>query len=93
MVKQRRDSIEQYQNAGRTELAAIEQAEIDVLIDYLPEQLDESEIQALVEAARDETGADSMKDMGKMMAALRPRVQGRADMQVVSACVKAALSG
>ncbi len=91
MVKQRRDSIQQYTDAGRDELAAIEQAEIDILIDYLPQQLTESEISALLDQAIAETGASSMKDMGALMGALRPKVQGRADMQQVSKMVKSRL--
>jgi uncharacterized protein YqeY len=92
MVKQRRDSLAQYEAAERQDLADQERLEIDILIDYLPSQLSESEVQALVEKVVAETGAGSMKDMGAVMGALRPQVQGRADMQMVSAKVKASLS-
>lgn len=88
MVKQRRDSIQQYTDAGRNELADIEQSEIDILIDYLPQQLTEAEISALLDQAIADTGASSMKDMGALMGALRPQVQGRADMQQVSQMVR-----
>ncbi|MCK7599013.1 GatB/YqeY domain-containing protein [Microbulbifer sp. CAU 1566] len=90
MTKQRRDSIAQYEKAGRPELAAVEQQEIDVIQEYLPEQLSEAEIQEIVTAAVKETGAASMADMGKVMALVKPQVQGRADMGAVSKLVKAA---
>ncbi|WP_160151494.1 GatB/YqeY domain-containing protein [Microbulbifer sp. ALW1] len=90
MTKQRRDSIAQYEKAGRPELAAVEQQEIDVIQEYLPEQLSEAEIQEIVTAAVKETGAVSMADMGKVMALVKPQVQGRADMGAVSKLVKAA---
>jgi len=92
MVKQRRDSIAQFEKASRDDLIAIEQAEIDVLIQYLPKQLDEAEIEQLVAEVVSESGAQSMQDMGKVMGALKQKVAGRADMQLVSAKVKAALS-
>lgn len=92
MVKQRRDSLAQFEAADREDLAAQERFEIDLLIDYLPRQLSESEVEALVEAAVTKTGAASMRDMGALMGELRPQVQGRADMQMVSAKVKARLS-
>ena len=92
MVKQRRDSLAQFEAADREDLAAQERLEIDILIDYLPQQLSESEVEALVEAAVTKTGAASMRDMGALMGELRPQVQGRADMQMVSAKVKARLS-
>ncbi len=88
MVKQRRDSIEQYQKAGRDELAEQEQYEIEVLQGYLPEALDENEITTLVEQAIEESGATSMRDMGKVMGILKPKLQGRADMGAVSATVR-----
>jgi hypothetical protein len=91
MVKQRRDSIKQYQDAGRDELAAVEQAEIEVIQEFLPSQLDEAEIEALVKEAVASTGATSMQDMGKVMGLVKPKVVGRADMSVVSQKVKAAL--
>lgn len=90
MVKQRRDSIKQYQDAGRDELAAKEQAEIDVIQEFLPSQLSEAEIEAIVQEAIAETGAASMQDMGKVMGLVKPKVVGRADMGVVSQKVKAA---
>lgn len=92
MVKQRRDSITQYQAAGRQELADQEQYEIEVLDEYLPEALDEAEIVALIEAAIAESGAASMRDMGKVMAILKPQLQGRADVGAVSAQVKSRLA-
>lgn len=88
MTKQRRDSITQYEKAGRPELAAVEQQEIDVIQEFLPEQLSEAEIQEIVAAAVKETGASSMADMGKVMALVKPQVQGRADMGAVSKFVK-----
>lgn len=91
MVKQRRDSITQYQSAGRDELAAIEIAEIEVIQDFLPTALTEQEIDELIQAAIASTGAESMRDMGKVMGILKPQIQGRADAGVVSAEVKKAL--
>jgi uncharacterized protein YqeY len=91
MVKQRRDSIQQYQDAGRAELADKEQAEIDIIQTYLPEQLSEDEITAMIDAAIAETGASSMKDMGKLMGILKPKLQGRADMGAVSGLIKGRL--
>jgi uncharacterized protein YqeY len=93
MIKQRRDSIAQYQQAGREELAAQEQAEIDIIQEYLPEALPEEEIAALVDRAIAETGASGMRDMGKVMGVLKPQIQGRADMGAVSAQVKQKLAG
>jgi len=91
MVKQRRESIEQYTAGGRSELAEAEQVEIDVLSDFLPEQLGEDELAAMIEQAIADTGAASMADMGKVMGQLKPKVQGRADMKQVSAAVRAKL--
>ncbi|MEQ8408945.1 MAG: GatB/YqeY domain-containing protein [Gammaproteobacteria bacterium] len=91
MVKQRRDSIAQFTDAGRTELADKEQAEIEVLQEFLPSQLSETEVEALVQEAVASTGANSMQDMGKVMAQVKPQVVGRADMGMVSQKVKAAL--
>jgi len=88
MVKQRRESITQYQAGGREDLAAAEQAEIGIIQEYLPQALSESEIDALIREALAETGAQGVSGMGKMMAALKPRMQGRADMTQVSARVK-----
>ena len=93
MVKQRRDSESQYRNAGRDELAEQEALEIRIISDYLPAALDEAELAGLVDAAIAESGAAGMKDMGKVMGLLKPKVQGRADMSAVSAQVKARLSG
>ena len=92
MVKQRRDSISQYENAGRQELADIEIAEIAVIQDFLPTALTEAEIAELVQSAISQVGAASMADMGKVMGILRPQVQGRADTGAVSGLVKAALN-
>jgi len=91
MLKQRRESVEQYRKAGREELAAQEEAEMAVIRSFLPEPLSEAELDALIDAALTETGAQSLRDMGKVMSLLRPRVQGRADMAQVSAKIKARL--
>jgi hypothetical protein len=92
MVKQRRESIAQFAPAGRDDLVAKEQAEIDVIADYLPQALSEAEIESIIKKAIDETGAGSMKEMGKVMAQVRPQLIGRADMGVVSGKIKALLS-
>ncbi|GAA0204866.1 GatB/YqeY domain-containing protein [Kangiella japonica] len=92
LVKQRRDSIKQYEDAGRQELAEIEKAEIEVLQDFLPAPLTDEEVSALIEDAVNKTGAESMKDMGKVMGLLKPQLQGRADMGAVSGKIKARLS-
>jgi len=88
MVKQRRDSIKQYTDAGREDLAAIEEAEVEIIQTYLPAALSEDEIAAIVEAAIAQTGANSMADMGKVMGIVKPQVQGRGDMGAVSGIVK-----
>jgi uncharacterized protein YqeY len=88
MIKQRQDSIEQFQNAGRKDLAEKEQDEIKVLQNYLPPQLNEAEVQKLIQEAIASTGAASMKDMGKVMAQLKPQLQGRTDMSAVSGKLK-----
>jgi uncharacterized protein YqeY len=88
MVKQRRDSIEQFGAANRQDLVDVERFEVEVIQGYLPAALTEAEIAALVESAVAESGASAMSDMGKVMAVLRPQVQGRADMGAVSALVK-----
>jgi len=93
MVKQRRDSIGQYERAGREDLAEVERFEIGVIQGYLPAALTEAEIAALVEEAVAASGAATLSDMGKVMNLLRPRVQGRADMGAVSALVKQRLGG
>ncbi len=91
MVKQRRDSVEQFEKGGREDLAAIERDEIAVLENYLPEQLSADELAALVDEVIDATGAASMKDMGKVMGQIKAKAAGRADMGAVSAAVKARL--
>ena len=92
MVKQRRESIAQYEKAARADLAAQEQFEIGVLSAYLPQQMTEAEVEAAVAAAIAESGAASVKDMGKAMALLKPRLAGKADMGKVSALLKSKLS-
>jgi uncharacterized protein YqeY len=92
MAKQRRESIAQFDKAGRDDLTAIEQAELEVIQQYLPEALSESEINELVEQTIAATGAASIKDMGKVMGILKPQLQGRADMGQVSQTIKARLS-
>ena len=93
MVKQRRESIRQYGDAGRTDLVDQEVFEIDIIQTYLPQQLSEDEITALVAEAIAESGANSARDMGKVMAWIKPRAQGRADMGKVSVMIKASLGG
>ena len=93
MVKQRRESIAQYEKAARQDLADQEKFEIGVLLAYLPQQLGEAEVAQAVAAAVAESGAAGVKDMGKVMALLRPRLAGRADMGKVSGLVKAKLGG
>jgi uncharacterized protein YqeY len=92
MVKQRRESLEQYEAAGREELAAVERAEIDIIAEFLPQPLSEADIDALIDQAISATGAASVRDMGQVMAQVKPQVQGRADMGAVSARVKTRLS-
>ena len=91
MIKQRRESIKQFEAASRQELADKEQGEIDVIQEFLPTALSEAELIQLIDKAIAETGAESMKDMGAVMAIIRPQVSGRADMGQVSAQVKARL--
>ena len=93
MVKQRRESIAAFEQGGRADLADKEKAEIQILAAYLPEQLTEAEVDALIQSAIAETGAASMKDMGKVMGAVKAKAAGRADMGAVSARIKAALGG
>jgi len=93
MLKQRRESIVQYEKAARNDLADVEKFEIGVLVAYLPQQMGEAEIAQSVAAAVSESGAAGVKDMGKVMALLKPRLAGRADMGKVSALVKARLGG
>ncbi|MDD5241323.1 MAG: GatB/YqeY domain-containing protein [Sulfuricella sp.] len=93
MLKQRRDSISQYESAGRQDLADIEKFEVSVLQNYLPQALTEDEVEALVVAAIGSSGAAGVKDMGKVMAVVKPQMAGRADMGKVSALIKARLGG
>ncbi|SMF01592.1 hypothetical protein SAMN02745866_00134 [Alteromonadaceae bacterium Bs31] len=90
-LKQRRDSISQYKDAGRDELAQIEAFEMEVIQEFMPAALSEDEITALLKNAITETGAESMRDMGKVMAIVKPQMQGRADMAAVSKLVKSLL--
>ncbi|WP_330110639.1 GatB/YqeY domain-containing protein [Methylophaga thalassica] len=92
MIKQRREALEQYENASRADLADIEKAELIVIEEFMPEQLSEEEIAQAIQAAIEEAGASSIKDMGAVMNVLRPKIQGRADMAAVSGQVKSALS-
>ena len=92
MIKQRRESISQYEAAARKDLADGERFEVKVLSDYLPQQLSEAEVAEAIAAALAESGAAGVKDMGKVMALLKPRLAGRADMGKVSGLVKARLS-
>lgn len=92
MVKQRRDSIKQFEDAGRQELADVEQAEIEVIQEFLPEALSEDELAAMIDDAIASTGAESMKDMGKVMGIIKPKIQGRADVGAVSGLIKGKLN-
>jgi uncharacterized protein YqeY len=91
MAKQRRESISQFEKAGRDDLIAQEVMELEIIQSYLPEQLGEEEINALIDSTLQDTGATSIKDMGKVMGQLKPKLQGRADMSAVSALIKARL--
>ncbi len=91
MCKQRRESITQFEKAGRDDLIAQEVSELDIIQTYLPEQLSDTEIAGLIDAAMTATGASSIKDMGKVMGQLKPKLQGRADMGAVSAMIKTKL--
>ena len=91
MVKQRRDSVEQFQKGNRSDLADIELAEIAVLENYLPEQLSDAELDAMIDAAIASTGAESIRDMGKVMGQIKAQAAGAADMGAVGAKVKARL--
>lgn len=91
MVKQRRDSVTQFTDGGRDDLAAIETAEIAVIEHYLPAQLSADDVAALVDQAIADTGAESLRDMGKVMAAVKQKAEGRADMGAVSGLVKTKL--
>ena len=92
MVKQRKDSIAQFSDAGRTDLVDIEEAELLIINNYMPKQLSKDEIEAAVNKAISETGAGSMKDMGKLMGVLKGQLDGKADMGDVSKLIKAKLS-
>ena len=92
MLKQRRESIRQFADAGRIDLVEIEEAEIQVIQDFLPQALSEVEIDIMIKEAVADSGAQSVKDMGKVMAILKTKMQGRADMAVIGAKIKAALA-
>ncbi len=92
MAKQRRESITQFDKAGRDDLTAIEQAELKIILEYLPQALSEAEINDLVEQSIAATGATTIQDMGKLMGMLKPQLQGRADMGKVSQLIKSRLS-
>ncbi len=93
MIKQRKDSVSQFEAGGRADLVAKESAEIAWLTDYLPAQLSDAEITAMIQEAIAATGAASVKDMGKVMAQVKPKAQGRADIGALSSRIKAALGG
>jgi hypothetical protein len=93
MLKQRRDSLQQYSDAGRDDLADQERYEIGIIEAYMPEALPADELEGLIDAAIAEASATSMRDMGKVMGLLKPRVQGRADLGAVSATLKQKLAG
>jgi uncharacterized protein len=92
MVKQRKDSISQFSDAGRTDLVEVEEAELSIINNYMPKQLSEDEIEAAVTKAISDTGAESMKDMGKLMGILKSQLDGKADMGQVSQLIKSKLS-
>ena len=92
-IKQRRDSVSQFEAAGREDLAAVERAEIAVIQTYMPAPLSEAEVEAAVLASIAESGAAGPQDMGKVMAVLKPRIAGRADMGALSGLVKKKLAG
>ncbi|MEI7036747.1 GatB/YqeY domain-containing protein [Fulvimonas yonginensis] len=93
MLKQRRDSVSQFEAAGREDLAAVERAEMAVIEGYLPAKLDDAELDALIDEAITQTGASSARDMGKVVGAVKRKAAGRADMAQVSARIKARLGG
>ena len=92
MVKQRKDSISQFSDAGRTDLVEVEEAELSIINNYMPKQLNEEEIEVAVAKAISDSGADSMKDMGKLMGILKGQLDGKADMGRVSQVIKSKLS-
>lgn len=92
MSKQRRDSISQFEEAARMDLASAERRELEVIKTFLPQPLTDEEVAAIVKQAAEESGAQSMQDMGKVMGLIKPQVQGRADMGTISKLVKAQLS-
>ena len=92
MVKQRKDSISQFSDAGRTDLVEIEEAELEIINNYMPEQLSDEEVASVVDKAINDSGANSMKDMGKLMRMLKSQLQGKADMSLVSQLIKSKLS-
>lgn len=91
-VKQRRDSIEQFKNGGRADLVTKEEEQLNVILQYLPQQLSVDEIKAIVQQGIDEISAKTMQDMGKIMGLLKPQLEGKADMSIVSAAVKELLN-
>jgi len=93
MIKQRRESIAQYEAAGRIDLVDVEKAEIPIIQCFLPEQLSDADVLAMVDEALATTGAAAMKDMGKVMGFIKPKAQGRADMNVISKIIKDRLTG
>ena len=92
MAKQRRESIEQFQKANRTDLIDVEESELVIITEFLPQPLSDDELSALIDQAMAETGAASMKEMGKVMGWLKPKVQGRTDMGKLSGVIKAKLN-
>ena len=92
MVKQRKDSISQFSDAGRTDLVEVEEAELSIINNYMPKQLSEAEIEVAVVKAISDSGADSMKDMGKLMGILKGQLDGQADMGLVSQLIKSKLT-
>ena len=92
MVKQRKDSISQFKDAGRTDLVHVEEAELAIINNYMPKQLSEAEIATAVDKAIADTGASSMQDMGKLMGLLKGQLDGKADMGAISSLIRAKLS-
>lgn len=91
MLKQRKESVTQYDKAGRDDLKAVEEAEMEIIREYMPEAMDPAQVDAIIRAAIDESGAESVKDMGKVMGKVKPQLQGKADMGEVSKNIKALL--